>query len=188
MVDSAFWTAGVGALAVLSGVVVQTVADGFKERRRISHEVAVRVAERAATVDERRRAFEIENLLASYDGLWQLARDMTTTHLADLTIARTTEHGYGGARLPDGVEPTDLAARSQAVRTIRLILNDEVRRLALAAQTAMNRVSMLGVARGRERGPVSVEEGEAAYAAAGVAVDAAMTAIADRARTLLLEQ
>lgn len=191
MVDSAFWAAGVGALGVLSGVVIQTLADGFKERRRINHEVAVRVAERAATVDERRRAFEIENLLASYDGLWQLARDMVRVHSADLAIARSTEHGYGGARLPDGadVDPTDLAARSQAVKTIRLILNDEVRNLALEAQSAMTRVSMLGLAAHmRQRGPVSEEEGQAAFGAASRAVDAAMNAISDRARMLLLEQ
>ncbi len=153
--------------------------------------MAVRVAERAATVDERRRAFEIENLLASYDGLWQLSRDMARTHSADPAIARSTEHGYAGARLPDGadIEPADLAARSQAVKTIRLILDDEVRNLALEAQSAMTRVSTLGlVAHMTQRGPVSEEEGQAAFGAASNAVDAAMNAISDRARMLLLEQ
>jgi len=91
MADSAFWTtivaAIVAALAALGGVAITTRAESSRERQRIDHEVAVRQAERAATVDERRRTFEIENLLASYDSIWKLSRDMASVHLADLEIA-----------------------------------------------------------------------------------------------------
>lgn len=188
MADTALWAAAIAGSAAIAGGLVSTFADGLKEKRRISHDLAVRSAERISAAADRRRTFEIENLLAAYDGLWLLARDMTKVHLADIDAARTTEHGYGGTRIPDGVEG-DPAALGQAAKTLRLILDDDVRRLVQHAHSALGDVNMLGVkAKMFDRGPVSEQEGNHAAAAAASAVDTAMNAISERIRLLMAER
>ncbi|KAB1116734.1 hypothetical protein F6X54_10650 [Micromonospora aurantiaca] len=164
MIDTAILTAGLTGVAALSGVLVSVLADGLKDRRRTAHERALREEDRRAAASDRRRTFELENLISAYDGLWLLAREAAKAHQADVYAAKNTEHGYGGTLLPAGTE-VDLSQTSQAVKSIRLILNDDVRRLALDARDAMTAVSMLGLrAKIFQTGPVSLAEGEAAMA------------------------
>jgi hypothetical protein len=181
------WTAGIAAAAALSGVFASVAADGLKDRRRIRHEHTMHERQRRTGLEDRRRTFELENLQVAYDSIWLLAREQAKIHAIDRRAAETTDHGYGGALLPDSVE-TDISKTSQAVKAIRLILDDEVRRLALEAQAALNHASMLGVtAKIFNRGPVTVAEGDAANADAAFKTDAAMNAISDRIRALMLE-
>ena len=187
VIDTGILTAGLTGVAALSGVLVSVLADGLKDRRRSVHERALREEDRRAAASDRRRTFELENLISAYDGLWLLAREAAKTHQADVYAAKNTEHGYGGTLLPAGTE-VDLSQTSQAVKSIRLILNDDVRRLALDARDAMTAVSMLGLrAKMFQTGPVSLAEGEAAMADATHKVDAAMEAISEQIRTLMAQ-
>lgn len=170
------------ALAALSGVLVTVVADGLKDRRRITHERVLREEERHAGAADRRRTFELENLQAAYDGLWLLMREASKVHQADVLAAKQTAHGYGGTRLAEGTE-VDPSVTSQAVKAIRLVLDDQVRALALDAHTAMTELGMLGVrARIFQSSPVTLEEGESAFAGASARTDAALRAISERIR------
>jgi hypothetical protein len=165
---------GLTGAAAISGVLVSVLADGLKDRRRTAHERMLREEDGRAAASDRRRTFELENLISAYDGLWLLTRKAAKIHLADVHAAKHTERGYGGTLLPDG-PGTDLSQTSQAVKAIRLILNDQVRRLALDAHEAMGAVSMLGVrAWIFQAGPVSLAEGEAAFAEAVRKADAAL--------------
>jgi len=187
MVDTAIWTSVLTGAAAIGGVLVSVAADGLKDRRRIVHERAAREAERRGNLRDRRRTFELENLIAAYDGLWQLTREAAKLHVVDRRAA-ATEHGYGGTRLPEGVE-SDIAVTSQAVKTIRLILDDDVRTLALQAHSAFADVSLLGVkAKLFGRAPVGMSEGDAAFAEAADIADKALQAISDRIRTLMTEE
>lgn len=188
MINTAIVTAGLTGAAAISGVLVTVLADGLKDRRRNKHERMLREEDWRAAAADRRRAFELENLISAYDALWLLTREAVKTHTADVHTAKHTEHGYGGARLPNGTE-TDLSQTSQAVKTIRLILDDRVRRLALDAHEAMGTVGMLGVrARMFQTGPVSLAEGEAAMADATRKADAALQAISEQIRTLMTQR
>jgi hypothetical protein len=176
-------TALITTVAALGGVLVTVLADGLKDRRRVQREDEERTRDRRESSAARRDAFELQNLLAAYDGLSLLARECTKIHLVDVRAARSTEHGYGGTRLPAGTE-TDLAVTREASKAIRLVLNDRLRSLAGEAQEALTWVSMVGVvARGEGRN-ASVDEGEVAYQAAVASVDAALKAMADRIREL----
>ncbi len=184
------WTAALTAAAAIGGVLVTVVADGLKDRRRLQHEGDVREQERQRAAADRRRTFELDNLLAAYDGLWLLARKSAKVHTGDRTAAQSTAHGYGGTQLPEDARDVDaqLAATSQAVKSIRLILDDQVRHLADQAHEAMSYANSMGVmAKIQGRGPVSAAEGEAAFAEAVNRIDAAMKAIADRVRVLMAE-
>ncbi|WP_262282142.1 hypothetical protein [Micromonospora sp. MA102] len=181
------WTAALTAAAAIGGVLVTVIADGAKEQRRLGHERTVRAEERREAVAARRASFELDNLIAAYDALWLLAREATKTHFVDSRAAETTDYGYGGTRLPEGTE-ADITVTSQAAKTIKLILDGEVRTLALKAQRAMNRASLLGVeAKIHGRGPVSLAEGEAVHYEAVRLADAALSAIAERIRQLVAE-
>jgi hypothetical protein len=185
VINTAIVTAGLTGAAAISGVLVSVLADGIKDRRRVSHERGLRAEDRRAASVDRRRTFELEYLIAAYDGLWLLTREAAKTHLADAQAAKDTEHGYGGTLLPTGLE-ADLSQTSQSVKAIRLILDDQVRRLALDAHEAMGAVGMLGVqAKMFQTGPVSLAKGEAAFADAIRKADAALRAISDRIRTLM---
>jgi hypothetical protein len=161
--DTVLSTSLLAAAAALGGVLVTVIADGTKEKRRLVHERTVRAEERHEATAARRAAFELDNLIAAYDAIWLLARESTKIHMADRRAGETTEHGYGGTLLPEGLE-TDIKVTSQATKTIRLILDDTVRNLALEASNAMSDVSTLGV-RAKLEGwaPVSVERGEAEH-------------------------
>ncbi|MFC8619744.1 hypothetical protein ACFT9M_25505 [Micromonospora purpureochromogenes] len=183
----AVWTGALTAAAAIGGVLVTVVADGTKERRRLAHERTVREEQRREAVAARRASFELDNLIAAYDGLWLLTRESAKRHFVDRRAAETTEYGYGGTLLPEGTE-ADITATSQAVKTIKLILDDEVRTLALEAHDAIGEASLLGVkAKIFGRGPVSLAEGEAAHNEAVRRADAALSAIAERIRRLMVE-
>lgn len=192
MVDTTtLLTGAIAAGSALGGVLITVLADGLKDRRRLAAEKEARRAERVEAEAARRRTFELENLVAAYDSLWLLARDMAKAHSADMRAAQGTAHGYGGTLLPDDVNgtETDLLERSKATKTIRLILDNEVRSLALQALDAMDQLSLLGVkAKIFETGPVSAEAGVRAAHDAVSKVDAAMNAIADRIRVLAGQQ
>jgi hypothetical protein len=79
----------------------------------------------------------LDNLIAAYDGLGLLARESAKTHIVDRRAAESTEHGYGGTRLPEGME-ADITVTSQAVKTIGLILDDC--RRPLRAQQLTSRI------------------------------------------------
>lgn len=188
MANASIWTGVIAAAAAISGVLVTTVADNIKERRKIRHDLKVKQLDREQANAARKRTFEIENLQAAYDGLWLLARESAKTHLADIQAARTTEHGYGGTLLPEGVE-SDIALTSQAKKAIRLILDDDVRAVALEATSAMGELAMLGAkAKMMNRGPVSESEAEAVNARVVDIADRAMNAIADRLRAAVAEE
>ena len=107
--------------------------------------------------------------------------------MVDRRAAESAEHGYGGTLLPPGTE-VDATAGNQAIKAIRLILDNDVRQLALSAHEAMCVASMLGTrAKIFETGPVSLAEGDRAAAQVAFSADAALKAIADRIRTLAAE-
>jgi hypothetical protein len=119
---------------------------GSDDRRRASHtgrgwpERSAKAHPRPNTREEqrrhagaaRRRTFELDNLIGTYDGLWLLTREAAKVHSVDKFASEKTEHGYGGARFPAGIE-SDIAVTSQAVKTIRLIMDHDVRALTLEA-------------------------------------------------------
>src|SRR5690349_20548403 len=142
MVDTAVWTAGIAGAAALGGVAASAFVSWRNERNRIRHDVAVRQAERLAAAADRRRTFEVDNLLAAHDALGRLARQATRIHLFDVKVARTTEHGYGGTPLPDGLDSVPEEKRLTG-KTLGLIINDEVRHLADQAMDALNAVGFL---------------------------------------------
>jgi hypothetical protein len=187
MSTSTVLTAIVAALAALGGVATTNLSDYFKDKRRIRHDLRVKELDRAAAELSRRRTFELENLHAAYDAMYLLMRDSMKIHLASLEIARSTEFGYGGAPLPEG-STADLESRSRAAKTIQLILDDDIRKLALGAQTAMTEVATMGArARSEGRPPVSIGSGESAWMRAGRLGMEAMELIADRIRALMEE-
>ena len=183
-----FWIAALTGAAALSGSVVTVLTSTLNDRRRLAHERRVRAEERQEATAERRRTFERENLLVAYDSLWFFLRESGEIHDVDRRTAETTEHGYGGTPLPVGVGD-DLASGKQAIKTIRLILDDDIRRMALDTHAALSRVNILGTsARLYGRGPVSSAEGNAAFLDAITKGEAALLAIADRIRKLIVEQ
>ncbi|MFV2022641.1 hypothetical protein [Micromonospora sp. LOL_023] len=188
MTDTAILTAALTGVAAISGVLVSVLADWLKDRRRTAHERMLREEDRRDAASDRRRTLELENLISAYDGLWLLAREAAKAHHADMRAAKHTEHGYGGMLLPEGTE-IDLSQTSQAVKSIRLILDDRVRRLALDAHEAIGAVGLLGVrARMFQEGPVSLADGEVAMADAVRKVDAAMEAVSELIRRLMAQR
>ncbi|MCM4084951.1 hypothetical protein [Paractinoplanes hotanensis] len=174
--------------SAIAGVVVTSVANIANERRKIEHDRKVKDTDRQRAIADRRRAFEIENLQAAYDGLWQMMRDSTKTHLEDLKIARTTEHGYGGTLLGFDTDEKELAVRAQIRKSIRLILDEDIRRKADDATSAMTDVVMLGVkGKALNQGPVSAAHGEDMHNKAIMLADDAMDAISERLRQLFSE-
>jgi hypothetical protein len=187
MSSSTVLIAVVTALAALGGVATTNISDFFKDKRRIRHDLRVKELDRVAAELSRRRTFELENLHAAYDAMYLLVRDLTKIHMANVEIARTTDLGYGGAPLPEGTT-ADLESRSRAVKTIQLILDDNIRKLALDAQAAMTEVVMIGArAKAEGRPPVSVRSGESAWMGAGKLGMEATELIADRIRALMQE-
>ncbi|MCU7730923.1 hypothetical protein ODJ79_45025 [Actinoplanes sp. KI2] len=187
MSSSTVLTALVAALAALGGVATTNISDYFKDKRRINHDLEVKKLDRVAAESSRRRTFELENLHAAYDAMYLLMRDLVKIHTVSVESARTTGLGYGSARLPEGTT-ADLESRSRAAKTIQLILDDNIRKIALDAQTAMTEVATMGArAKFEGRPPVSVDSGESAWTEAGRLGIDAMELIADRIRTLMQE-
>lgn len=189
MADTSIWVGVVTGAAAIGGAGVNGLIGMANERRKIAHDLRVKQADRQRAIEDRRRTFEIENLQAAYDGLWQLTRDSAKAHLVDLNTARTTEFGYGGPVASRKTSEEHLAARSAAKKVMFLILDDEVRRLANEAVAALSEVSMLGVtAEIMDQGPVTADVGQRAHMRAAKLAVTAMEAIADRLRTVIDEE
>jgi hypothetical protein len=120
--------------------------------------------------------------------MYLLMRDLMKIHTVNIRIARTTDFGYGGGPLPEGTT-TDLESRSRAVKTIQLILDDDIRNLALSTQEAMTEVATMGVrAEAEGRPPISASSGGSAWMRAGNLGMEATAVIAYRIRVLMQER
>jgi hypothetical protein len=181
--QTAVQTAVIAAAAALGGVLVSVFAEALREGFRVRHEARVRAHERQVAAADRRRAFELENLLAAYDSLYSLVGDTFKIKLAVQGPA------------PFGDEPADMRSpgspperpqhRFSEVRTIRLILDDECRRSAHKAYELLNDYTMLDIdANARGLPPASRLERSTAMLEAVAASEDAAKAIADRIRAL----
>jgi hypothetical protein len=170
-------TALIAASSALGGVLISTRTDAAKERRRLDHDLKVKDADRAHAEASSRRTFEIENLQEAYDGLFRLLQNCAERHRRFLQKGR--DDGLPSQPAPEDRQE-DLIVTSRAIKSIRLILDDKVRGLAIQAHEAHTELSDPTDQSAEEKADLAFHLSDAIDSA-----NKAMVAVADRLRVVV---
>lgn len=128
---------------------------------------------------DRREQFELTHLVDLNDALSDLARAVTVAHLADLR--ESEEAGkYASTLLPDGISDEILLANRRVHTLEGLVLDDALRKIVEQAHSQLNVPAMM-----YESSPTAART---AHKKAMISLDKAQSMIAERIRTIYLNQ
>lgn len=175
-----WWNVVIPILTLVLGGVLSQFGEARRDARQVAKEDRASQRARSEAIAARRESFELDTLTSTYHALNDLARASVRFHLIDLDVARKLNIPYASRQLGDfgGAEEigeTLRVATRDASNSIALILDDDLRDLALSATDSIAMV---------HEGPKSVDVANAEADASLMRVALAQKAIAARIREI----
>lgn len=151
--------------------------DGLAEKRRLAREKGARDAERKRAVIDRRETFELDHLQKLNDALAGLGRAAGEAHHIDTMASRQTGV-YAGTQIGEEASNAMMLANRNVSTLAGLVLDDALRTAVEHAHEQLNIPSSMHRSR--------VEDAQAAFHRAFLALDRAQALIAERIREIYL--